>query len=408
MGAAIFCDIQEPSGDQSDILSTATEAGEAPATDTALASREPNFLTRVALPLLEHTDHQGAASALSVCSLVVSALHSGHSFHRSEDSQPECLMPSLMFPPGRSRQDRKDRLGSPWVHLRSWSAEASRKRACCLPGFHVALLGSPEAHTVPWPVGPAALSTSLRGDSGAVTQAEGDARGPRGPGAAQGPESHVLSEFPLLTMDKFSKDIESSDNEFYFENKEKSEKCNSDESEFSEDASGDDEQIAGPVELQKGKSPLLCPKIWLKVLTVNSDIEFIKAKRRRTIVYSINVGPQVPSGCATPIDFFQLFFTETLIKNITDETNEYARHKISQKELSQRSTWNNWKDVTIEEMKAFLAVILNMGVLNHPNLQSYWSMDFESHIPLFSICFQKRKVLANILDVTLEKRPKVK
>lgn len=140
------------------------------------------------------------------------------------------------------------------------------------------------------------------------------------------------------------------------------------------------------------------------------DIKSVNDKEPSRIPFStgqLHVGPQVPSGCATPIDFFQLFCTETLIKNITDKTNEYARHKISQKELSQRSTWNNWKDVTIEEMKAFLGVILNMGVLNHPNLQSYWSMDFESHIQFFR-CFQKRKVLANILDVTLEKQPKVK
>ncbi|KAK1336349.1 hypothetical protein QTO34_004155 [Cnephaeus nilssonii] len=85
--------------------------------------------------------------------------------------------------------------------------------------------------------------------------------------------------------------------------------------------------------------------------------------------------------------------SQTLIKNITDETNEYARHKISQKELSQRSTWNNWKDVTIEEMKAFLGVILNMGVLNHPNLQSYWSMDFESHVPFFLSVFKRERFL---------------
>ncbi|KAK1330540.1 hypothetical protein QTO34_010730 [Cnephaeus nilssonii] len=225
---------------------------------------------------------------------------------------------------------------------------------------------------------------------------------------------HSDVEYDSTRMDKFSKDIESSDDEFYFENEEKSEKCNSDEN-LAESTDSD------------------------------SDIEFIKAKRRRTIVYSsesdgdigdiieksgirpsesyvsrgkqekekwtstsvndkepsripfstgqLHVGPQVPSGCATPIDFFQLFFTETLIKNITDETNEYARHKISQKELSQRSTWNNWKDVTIEEMKAFLGVILNMGVLNHPNLQSYWSMDFESHIPFLRSVFKRERFL---------------
>ncbi|KAK1343329.1 hypothetical protein QTO34_016108 [Cnephaeus nilssonii] len=232
-------------------------------------------------------------------------------------------------------------------------------------------------------------------------------------------------------MDKFSKDIESSDDEFYFENEKKKVKNVI----VTKDASGDDEQIDGPSGTTERKKSLALPKDLAESTDSDSDIEFIKAKRRRTIVYSnendgdighivensgirpsesyvsrgkqekekwtstsvndkepsripfstgqLHVGPQVPSGCATPIDFFQLFFTETLIKNIMDETNEYARHKISQKELSQRSTWNNWKDVTIEEMKAFLGVILNMGVLNHPNLQSYWSMDFESHIPLF-------------------------
>ncbi|XP_012624730.1 splicing factor YJU2 isoform X1 [Microcebus murinus] len=246
-------------------------------------------------------------------------------------------------------------------------------------------------------------------------------------------------------MDKFSKDIESSHDEFYFESEERSEKWNSDESEFSEDASGDDDQIAGPSGTTERKTSLALPIDLAERPDSDRDIEFMKAKRRRTIVYwsesdgdlgdiieksgvrpsashvsrgkqekakwtstssndkepsrvpfstgQLHVGPQVPPGCATPVDFFQLFFTETLIKNLTDETNEYARHKISQKELSQRSTGNTWKDVTIEEMKAFLGVILNMGVLNHPNLQSYWSMDFESHTPFFRSVFKRERFL---------------
>ncbi|KAK1339889.1 hypothetical protein QTO34_018449 [Cnephaeus nilssonii] len=317
-----------------------------------------------------------------------------------------------------------------------------------------------QAHPDPGARGPPRTRGQAHPDPGArgPPRTRGQAHpdpGARGPPRTRGQAHPDPGARPM--MDKFSKDIECSDDEFYFENEEKTEKCNSDESEFSEDASGDDEQIAGLSGTTERKKSLALPKDLAESTDSDSDIEFIKAKRRRTIVYSsesdgdigdiiensgirpsesyvsrgkqekekwtstsvsdkepsripfstgqLHVGPQVPSGCATPIDFFQLFFTETLIKNITDETNEYARHKISQKELSQQSTWNNWKDVRIEEMKAFLGVILNMGVLNLPNLQSYWFMDFESHIPFFSICFQKRKVLANILDVTLEKQP---
>ncbi|KAK1335663.1 LOW QUALITY PROTEIN: hypothetical protein QTO34_003456 [Cnephaeus nilssonii] len=40
----------------------------------------------MALPLWEHTDHQGAAPALSVCALVVSARHSDQSFRHSADA----------------------------------------------------------------------------------------------------------------------------------------------------------------------------------------------------------------------------------------------------------------------------------------------------------------------------------
>ena len=56
---------------------------------------------------------------------------------------------------------------------------------------------------------------------------------------------------------------------------------------------------------------------------------------------SKTVAPNVPIHWTEPIDFFRLFFTDTLLETIVLETNKYAKNKIEQQSLSDRSTWNN-------------------------------------------------------------------
>ena len=34
--------------------------------------------------------------------------------------------------------------------------------------------------------------------------------------------------------------------------------------------------------------------------------------------------------------------------------------------------YSNWVPVTVDEMKAFIAVILNMGIIQLKNLKDYW------------------------------------
>ncbi|ELK29924.1 hypothetical protein MDA_GLEAN10008560 [Myotis davidii] len=64
---------------QSDILSAAEEAGEAPTTTAVLAAISL-ACAGAELPLWERTDHEGTAPALSICPLVVSVCHSDQSF----------------------------------------------------------------------------------------------------------------------------------------------------------------------------------------------------------------------------------------------------------------------------------------------------------------------------------------
>jgi hypothetical protein len=55
---------------------------------------------------------------------------------------------------------------------------------------------------------------------------------------------------------------------------------------------------------------------------------------------------------AQPMNYFRLFFNDELLNNTVTETNRYVRHKISELQLSLRSIWNMWSDVSVPEVKA--------------------------------------------------------
>ncbi|XP_011135111.1 piggyBac transposable element-derived protein 4 isoform X2 [Harpegnathos saltator] len=119
-----------------------------------------------------------------------------------------------------------------------------------------------------------------------------------------------------------------------------------------------------------------------------------------------NTGPHVPSNCTTPLHFFQLFFTDDLIKKIVIETNIYTANIIQHKQLSIRSIWKQWKNVTECEMKAFFGVIINMGLINMPSLQDYWARNFYSKIPFFSKIFSRDRFMQIFWALHLETLPR--
>ena len=95
-----------------------------------------------------------------------------------------------------------------------------------------------------------------------------------------------------------------------------------------------------------------------------------------TTPFSEQPGPRISlTSTATPMDFFALFFDDAIIQMLVDGTNNYADEVIAEKEragsLTPQSRWRTWKSVTIFEMRAVLAVIVNMGSSTVPK---------ESHI----------------------------
>jgi hypothetical protein len=100
-------------------------------------------------------------------------------------------------------------------------------------------------------------------------------------------------------------------------------------------------------------------------------------KKLNAYTFTKNAGPQfhlLPD--AEPMNNFNLFFNDELLNNIVAETNRYARHKISELHRSQRSIWSRWSDVSVPEIREFLGLIINMGLMPLPDVKDYWSSEW--------------------------------
>ena len=85
-------------------------------------------------------------------------------------------------------------------------------------------------------------------------------------------------------------------------------------------------------------------------------------------------GPKhAPPQDAKPIQYFDMFFTLGLWNLIVAETNRYANQFLcSQQQISPNTRVREWRPVNIVEMKAFVAVLLEMGITRRPTIFSYW------------------------------------
>ena len=68
--------------------------------------------------------------------------------------------------------------------------------------------------------------------------------------------------------------------------------------------------------------------------------------------------------------------------------HRYAREHIeklkAENRLGTRSRFANWIPVTATEMEGFFAIIVNMGIIQIPNIEAYWSTSWTSEISFFS------------------------
>ncbi|XP_062614645.1 piggyBac transposable element-derived protein 4-like [Saccostrea cucullata] len=95
----------------------------------------------------------------------------------------------------------------------------------------------------------------------------------------------------------------------------------------------------------------------------------------------------------TPLDFFYLLFDSEFWQKIVTETNLYAEQNIAKETLKPNSRFHDWKDLTLDEVKVFFALIISMGITRKNDLGDYWSTDEILNTPLFSKYMSKNRFI---------------
>ena len=106
--------------------------------------------------------------------------------------------------------------------------------------------------------------------------------------------------------------------------------------------------------------------------------------------FSQAVGPTtiLPVG-ALALDFFVLFMSNRILQNILRETNRYASHTLQAKNKDPTT----WKQLSMEELKAFFGLLVAMSIHKLPCLRDYWSSDWVLSVPAFSRIMPRNRFL---------------
>ncbi|XP_066567847.1 uncharacterized protein LOC136755273 isoform X2 [Amia ocellicauda] len=96
------------------------------------------------------------------------------------------------------------------------------------------------------------------------------------------------------------------------------------------------------------------------------------------------------------VDIFLLFFTEPVLAEICKFTNAQGWRLVTEK-ISYSNQEGGWDEVTPEEFKRFLALIIYMGLVRLPDIHRYWSTA-PLHHGLWARSFMSRNRYQGILN----------
>ena len=77
----------------------------------------------------------------------------------------------------------------------------------------------------------------------------------------------------------------------------------------------------------------------------------------------------VPAG---PLSFFRLFFSVAMLQSVVQFTNLYAAHHVAGNR-SYGDKYGAWRDTNLEELDAFIGLVIFMGFCRLADMNRYWS-----------------------------------
>uniref|UniRef100_UPI00358E4AC7 uncharacterized protein n=1 Tax=Myxine glutinosa TaxID=7769 RepID=UPI00358E4AC7 len=109
--------------------------------------------------------------------------------------------------------------------------------------------------------------------------------------------------------------------------------------------------------------------------------------------------PDVPGADAAPVEYFLTLLGDAFVDNLVQATNQYGDDRVRQlagsvRGLPSNSRFHKWRHTTVAEMRAFLALTINMGLIRKSTIPSYWDDKYYSQsTPMFSRTFTKDRFL---------------
>jgi len=87
-------------------------------------------------------------------------------------------------------------------------------------------------------------------------------------------------------------------------------------------------------------------------------------------------GQFVVENEADGMSYFDHYISPELNEIAVDQTNLYAQQQIAKmpRPITKQACSEEWKPVTVIEMKKFLGLIFVTGIVHKPKLELYWSM----------------------------------
>ena len=86
--------------------------------------------------------------------------------------------------------------------------------------------------------------------------------------------------------------------------------------------------------------------------------------------YGLTPGPRIHLHNITPLELFCKYFTDEVWDLLVTETNRYACSRFPCRQHARP-----WTDISTDEMKAFIGMLLLMGILQLPRIEMYWQTD---------------------------------
>lgn len=103
----------------------------------------------------------------------------------------------------------------------------------------------------------------------------------------------------------------------------------------------------------------------------------------------VHPGIAVPKN--TLREYFEIFFTERMVNEVTEGTNARAWEELRRIEMELGdqplpARLAEWRDCTRDEIKKVIAIVFYMGVVHIPEMKNYWATSkfYETH------CFKRK------------------